>query len=206
MKGIELRASQRILRNEFSGVGKYNIPLIRKNVIDLTSVELIAISDTRPHDMKNKHKGVHHFTDDRHFDGEYNNPGRSLEKLSQYRFLCTPQYSCYAEMPIWRQIESTAKNRWVGAFWQSKGLKVISSLCWSLATSYEFCFDGIEYGSIVAVGTIGCRNGKSAFLRGYDAMLERINPQAVICFGKPFREMRGVLISVDYIESRREVR
>ena len=206
MKSKELRTAQRFLRNEFACVGRYNMPLVRKDKIDLTTVELIAISDTRPNDTKNRHKGVHQFTDDRQFEGEYNAPERSLEKLSQYRFLCTPQFSCYAEMPVWRQIESTAKNRWVGAFWQSKGLKVVVSLCWSLAPSFDFCFDGIEAGCIVAVGTIGCRHERSAFLRGYDAMLERINPEAVICFGKPFEEMRGVLIPVDYIESRKGVR
>ena len=206
MKSKELRTAQRFLRNEFACVGRYNMPLVRKDEIDLTTVELIAISDTRSNDTKNRHKGVHQFTDDRQFEGEYNAPERSLEKLSQYRFLCTPQFSCYAEMPVWRQIESTAKNRWVGAFWQSKGLKVVVSLCWSLAPSFDFCFDGIEAGSIVAVGTIGCRHERSAFLRGYDAMLERINPEAVICFGKPFEEMRGVLVPVDYIESRKGVR
>ena len=206
MTSKDLRTSQRFLRNEFACVGRFNIPLIRKDDIDLSSVELIAISDTRPNDKKNKHKGVHHFTDDRQFEGEYNAPERSLEKLSQYRFLCTPQFSCYAEMPTWRQIESTAKNHWVGAFWQSKGLKVVTSLCWSLAPSFDYCFDGIEHGSIVAVGTIGCRQGKAPYMRGYDAMLERVNPQAVICFGEPFTEMRGNVIPIDYINSRKEVR
>ena len=201
-----LRTAPRFLRNEFACVGRYNFPLIHKDDIDLTSVELISISDTRPNDVKNRHKGVHHFTDDRQFEGEYKAPERSLDKLSQYSFLCTPQHSCYAEMPLWLQIESTGKNRWVGAFWQSKGLKVVTSLCWSLTPSYDFCFDGIEAGSVVAVGTIGCRHAKSAFLRGYDVMLERIRPEAVICFGKPIEGMRGSIIVVDYMNSRKGVR
>lgn len=206
MTSKELRNSQRFLRNEFTCVGRYNIPMIHKQAIDLNEVELIAISDTRPNDVKNRHKGVHHFTDDRQFESEYNAPERTLPKLSQYRFLCTPQFSCYAEMPTWRQIESTAKNHWVGAFWQSQGLYVATSLCWGLATSFDFCFDGIERGSIVAVGTLGCRKSKGSFMFGYDAMLERVAPEAVICFGKPFSEMRGNIISIDYIESRKEVR
>ena len=206
MTSKDLRTAQRFLRNEFACRGRFNIPFIRKDDIDLTSVELIAISDTRPNDLKNRHKGVHHFTDDRQFENEYKAPERSLKKLAQYRFLCTPQFSCYAEMPTWRQIESTAKNHWVGAYWQSKGLKVIVSLCWSLSPSFDYCFDGIETGSIVAVGTLGCRHEKGAFMRGYDAMLERIAPEAIICFGKPFAEMRGIVIPVDYLESRKGVR
>ena len=112
----------------------------------------------------------------------------------------------YADMDLWRQMESTAKNRWVGAYWQSKGLTVFSSICWGTARSFEFCFDGVEKGSIVAVGMIGSKREKTAFMRGYNAMLERIEPMAIIVFGTPFSEMQGNIISVDYLESRKVVR
>ncbi len=35
-----------------------------------------------------------------------------------------------------------------------------------------------------------------------DKMLKRINQSAVICFGKPFAEMQGNIISVDCNSSR----
>ena len=38
-------------------------------------------------------------------------------------------------------------------------------------------------------------------LVGYDEMLRRIRPETVICYGKPFDEMRGKIISVDYAET-----
>ena len=37
-------------------------------------------------------------------------------------------------------------------------------------------------------------------------MLERVEPSAVICFGDPFEEMEGNIISVDYLKSRKVVR
>ena len=43
-------------------------------------------------------------------------------------------------------------------------------------------------------------------MHGYDAMLERIGPEAVICFGKPFAEMSGNVLAVDYMASRKTVR
>jgi hypothetical protein len=43
-------------------------------------------------------------------------------------------------------------------------------------------------------------------MRGYEAMLNRLSPEAVICFGSPFSEMEGNVISVSYQESRRVVR
>ena len=109
-------------------------------------------------------------------------------------------------MPLWRQLESVAKNRWCGAYWQSHGLVVYPTISRGLAPTYEFCFDGVEQHAVVAIGMIGCKRSRSAFMRGYNAMLERLNPSAVICFGTPFAEMRGNVIPVDYLSSRKVVR
>lgn len=114
--------------------------------------------------------------------------------------------NAYSDMDLWRQLESVAKNRWVGAYWQSKGRLVIPTVSWSDARSYEFCFDGVEYGSAVAVGMIGCKRSKLHFLRGYCAMIEKINPSQILCFGTPFPEMQGDLVVVDYRDSRKVVR
>ena len=136
----------------------------------------------------------------------YTHPERSLSKFSKYKFLLTPDYSLYSEMDPWRQIESVGKSRWVGAYWQSKGLTVIATISWAQPSSYRFCFDAIEKNSVVAVGMIGCKRQRGAFMRGYNAMLEAIEPSAVICFGTPFPEMRGIIIPVDYRSSRKVVR
>ena len=47
---------------------------------------------------------------------------------------------------------------------------------------------------------------KLGFLRGYNAMLEKVNPEAIIVFGTPFPEMKGNIITVDYRQSRKVVR
>lgn len=109
-------------------------------------------------------------------------------------------------MDLWRQIESVAKNRWVGAYWQNKELIVIPTISWSTPRSYEFCFDGVEQNAIVAISTLGCRNSKLQFLRGYKTMLKKLSPETIICFGTPFTEMHGNIISVDYRKSRKVVR
>ena len=46
----------------------------------------------------------------------------------------------------------------------------------------------------------------SGFLLGYKEMLRRIEPEYIICFGKPFDEMEGNLIVIDYNDSRKVVR
>lgn len=170
-------------------------------------IELVACSDTRTKDNEtNKKKGVHFFVDDYRFSGIYNNPERTLNRYSQYRFLLTPDFSTYADMDLWRQLESVAKNRWVGAYWQNKGLTVIPTVSWSDARSFEFCFDGIERNGIVAVGMIGCKHSRLGFMRGYNEMLEHLQPKKIIVFGTPFPEMEGSIISIDYQSSRKVVR
>ena len=156
--------------------------------------------------IENKKKGVHFFIDDYRFSGIYNNPEHSFERLSQYSFLLTPDFSTYADMNLWRQLESVAKNRWVGAYWQSKGLCVIPTISWSDARSFEFCFDGVQQGSTVAVGMIGCKHSRRAFMNGYNEMIERLLPEKIIVFGTPFPDMKGNIITVDYQSSRKVVR
>lgn len=203
----EKRLDPLFLRNQFEVQGKYGIPIVKKQDISLENVSLISCSDTRAKaSEQSKKSGVHFFVDDYRFESIYKHPEKSLGKYSQYSFLLTPDYSTYSEMNIWRQIESIAHSRWVGAYWQSKGLQVIPTISWSTPSSYEFCFDGIEKNSIVAIGMIGCKRNRTAFMQGYNEMLTRINPKSIICFGNPFNEMKGNIIPVDYISSRKVVR
>lgn len=207
MRSKLMRENSLFMRNNFEPSGKYGFPLIKKQELNIENPTLISFADTRANDNEiNKKNGVHFFVDDYRFNGIYDNPERSLEKLSQYAFLLSPDFSTYADMDLWRQIESVGKNRWVGAYWQSKGIIVIPTVSWSTPRSYEFCFDGVEQNAIVAVGMIGCKRNKKDFMRGYNAMLEKLNPSKIICLGTPFEEMKGNIISIDYRASKKVVR
>lgn len=202
-----MRDDPLFMRNSYKTQGKLDIPIVKKQEIDLTDISLISCSDAKANDKDiNKKNGVHFFVDDYRFKGIYENPNRTLEKYSQYRFLLSPDFSTYSDMQIWRQIESISKSRWCGAYWQEKGLIVIPTITWSTPRSYEFCFDGVEKGSIVAIGMIGCKSNKIEFLRGYNEMLNRLEPNSIICLGKPFKEMKGNIIPIDYLATRKVVR
>ena len=206
MTSKEMRNNPLFMRNGFVPDGKWGLPLIKKQELDTSDTKLIACSDTKENDREhNKRYGVHFFVDDYRFAAIYDNPDRTLKKYAQYKFLLSPDFSTYTDMDLWRQIESVAKNRWVGAYWQSKGLIVVPTISWGLSQSYEFCFDGVEKHSIVAVGMIGCKRTKIQFMRGYNTMLEKIQPSKIICFGTPFKEMDGNIVNVDYMESRKVV-
>ena len=79
------RTSNKFLRNEYESSGRWGIPIIRKQQLDLSKIDLISYSDISCIDTINLHKGVHFFIDDYRFESIYNYPERSLEKLRKYK-------------------------------------------------------------------------------------------------------------------------
>ena len=104
-------------------------------------------------------------------------------------------------MPLSVQIHNTFRSRWCGAYLQSKGFTVIPTVYWGQPQSYMYCFDGIEKGSVVALSTLGVKKEKDFFLQGYNEMLRRIEPSAIICYCEPFPEMKGNIIRIDYAQT-----
>lgn len=193
----KLAKKLKLVRNEFKGVGKYGIPLIKRQNIDLDKIELLAFTKTKHNDEENQNKTIHFFTYDWNFQSVYEKPEESLEKLDQYYALLTPEFSTYKDMPLARQIDSVFKNRWCGAFWQKQGMIVIPTISWGSIPCLEFCFDGIEKGSVVAVSTYTREDNRDDFMLGYNKMLEIIEPSAIICYGTPFPEMKGKIKAID---------
>ena len=193
----KLEKKLKLVRNEFTTAGKYEMPLIKKQEIDLDEIDLWNYTKTKMQDEDNKHKTIHFFTYDWLFDNVYEKPEVALEKLDQYYALLTPEFSTYKDMPLARQIDSVFKNRWCGAFWQKQGMTVIPTISWGSIPCMEFCFDGVEKGSVVAVSTYTREDNKEGFMLGYNKMLEIIEPSAIICYGTPFPEMKGNIKAID---------
>lgn len=207
MTSLQMRENALFTRNSYATAGKWEYPIVHKQALAVDEIRLIACSDTRANDREeNKTCGVHFFVDDWRFKGIYKDPSKSLARYSQYAFLLTPDFSLYADMPLWKQIENVGKSRWVGAHWQENGLTVVPTIAWSTPRSFDFCFDAVEKQGTVAIGMIGCKGNKLGFMRGYNEMLSRLEPETIIVFGTPFAEMDGNIIAVDYMSSRRVVR
>lgn len=189
------KRKQDLVRNEFlyngKSAGKYDFPIIRKQDIDVEKIKLMSFSDAKPDDSKNRDKTLHFFTYDWKFENVYEKAADELEKLKQYYCLLSPDFSIFTNMPLALQIESVFKNRWCGAFWQSRGLNVIPTVSWGDEKSFDFCFDGIEEGAVVFVCAYYRENDDSSFMTGYNEMIKRIKPSLVLCYDEPFGAMKG---------------
>ena len=204
------RTSQTLLRNQFPGKGKLKIPIIPKfqeKPGDFDDLLLIGFDKTHLEDQNHLDRMVHFFLYDYRFERVWKNSDNDIEKLSRYRAVLSPDFSMYLEMAPVMQLYNVFRNRWCGAYWASKGLRVIPTVNWGDESSFDFCFEGIEKGSVVAVSTYMASehdnrcDQKEWFLAGYNEMLRRIEPEKIICYNTPFPEMQGNIIDVDYERS-----
>ena len=168
---------------------------------------MIGFDKTHLEDQNHLDRMVHFFLYDYRFERVWKNPDNDIEKLSRYRAVLSPDFSMYLEMAPVMQLYNVFRNRWCGAYWASKGLRVIPTVNWGDESSFDFCFEGIEKGSVVAVSTYMASehdnrcDQKEWFLAGYNEMLRRIEPEKIICYNTPFPEMQGNIIDVDYERS-----
>ena len=197
----KFKNKQKLVRNEFEKCGYFGMPMVKKQHIDLRKIQPLSFTNAKLNDGKNAHKTICFYTYDWKFDSVYDNPEKAFEKLEQYEYLITPEFSTYKNMPLVLQAYSVFKNRWCGAFWQSMGKKVIPTITWGTPDSHDFCFTGVEQGAVVAVSTYKREHNKQGFMQGYNKMLEIIKPSAVVCYGDPFPEMQGNVVAIDPFDS-----
>lgn len=136
----------------------------------------------------------HFFLDDYRFETAWNRPEWATRRVQLLGSTLTPDFSLWPEMPLVMQEWQVYRGRWLGALWQRAGYTVIPSISWAARKSWGFAFLGISSGSVVAVSTVGIvrrREYHPAFLAGYDAMMEAINPAAVVCYGRIISGMTG---------------
>ncbi len=205
-ENYKYRTNDLFLRNQFNGSGEFDIPIIPKcSFADEELNDLLLIGfDKIKSDEKNFERIVHFFLYDYKFENIWNKPNIYVNKLRKYKAVLSPDFSMYLEMNKTIQLYNTFRNRWCGAFLASKGIKVIPTVNWGDESTFDFCFEGIPKGSIVAVSTYMVHehanhaDQKSFFMKGYNEMIKRIEPSKIICYSEPFPEMKGNIIYVDY--------
>lgn len=186
----------------FDGVGQYGIPELKpEKYIPCEYVRFIEAQKCQ----NCEGLGVHFFIDDYHFDRVWNMLGRYSKMLSKFDAVLTPQWSLYTDWPKAVNIWNHYRGHYVGAYLQEMGVRVYPSIVWAEKDSYDWCFDGVPVKSCVAVGSIGMMKdteAKKLFVYGYDAMLERLQPETIMFWGVLPKECRGNIIKMDRNQGR----
>ena len=162
--------------------GKYNFPTIHKT----NAVPNSVIAFDKCIKCKNNNQWVHFFIHDNKFQRLLNNPQKYLNKLSKYDGVFSPDCSIFWNYPLWKQIESIGNSRTIGSWLQRNGINVIPTIRWGKEETWEFCFDAIEGGGTVAVGTHGAMKNtesRKVFQEGLQEMTARIKPSRIVVYG-----------------------
>lgn len=189
--------------------GALEIPTIRRNAEIIIPSELIPFSArfrSREHN-----EFVMFYEHDRRFYDVLAATDKHVDELRQFPGVISPDCSLYRDMPLCLQIANTYMNRAVGHYLQEKGLYVIPNIRWGDERSYttcelseKFAFLGVEKQSLVSIGTYGCIQGKENkyhFRAGLEAMIEELEPEAVLVYGPmPQRVFGGLDQRTSFIQ------
>lgn len=146
-----------------------------------------------------KNKAIHFFLDDYQFIRVWNTPKKYIPILKQFKYVLSPDFSMYLDMPKALWIYNHYRRHWMGAYMELHGIDVIPTISWSDESSFDWCFDGDPVNSIVAISSVGCmkrKDSKDAFLKGYEAMKEHLTPKKILCYGKPPEEIKNEVIVI----------
>lgn len=160
----------------------WQMPIIKKD--NFIPSKLIGFNYAKT--SKEKDVGIHFYLDDYQFERLWNNPEEYIDILRQYECILSPDFSLYMDMPMPMKIWNIYRSRLIGQYYQSQGIKVIPTLSWAEAETFEFCFEGIPKGSIVSISTIGVKNNKEAlkiWRAGVDELIKRIEPSTILIYG-----------------------
>lgn len=148
---------------------------------------------------------AHFFIDDYQFERIWNNPPVYIGMLIDRGCECalSPDFSLYMDMPMAMKVWNVYRSRLIGQMMQDAGLQVIPTLQWAEPETFKFCFDGILKGGTVATSNVGIMRDQEAlevFRQGMDEAIKRIQPDTILCYGKPMDDYDFQGVEVRYIE------
>lgn len=197
-------------RMQFDADNWYGIPTM--NPTQTIGDKLLRFCDFN--DVDNPSEYIAHFYyDDFKFIQAWKDPDKYIDRLREFKAVVSPDFSLYTDFPRALQILSCYRRQWCGAYWQMQGLDVIPDVVWGDEESFKFCFEGIPTESVVAVSSVGVANDKSwnnkkgdMFKAGFDEMIKRLNPTAIIYYGDMIDGLEGNIIRVpSFYEERRKM-
>lgn len=175
----------------------YNLDLVDYGNMtnDFWQMPIIRNDGFIPHDLTGfnyaksstkKDTTIHFYVDDYQFERLWNAPEKYVDILAQYEAILSPDFSLYMDMPMPMKIWNIYRSRQIGAYYQSRGIKVIPTISWAEHETFEFAFQGIPKKSIVSISTIGVKENKDAlqiWRDGVAEMIKQIEPRTIVIYG-----------------------
>ena len=176
---------------KYDGIGEMDMPVIQP-VYELPTIKnWLEFEIAKNKRKKPSQTGVHFFEYDFKFESVWNFPDRYIDVLKQYDCVISPDFSMYIDFPKPIRIYNKYRMHWLSAYWQENGITVIPVIRPGDFEDWSWGFDGYPMHSIVAVSNIGCNQKKDAkafWLKGYNEMLERLEPSKILFYSNSYPE------------------
>lgn len=143
--------------------------------------------------------GVHFYVHDYQFERLWTSPDMYLDRLRKYRYVASPEFSIYTDMPKALQVYNHYRKHWVGRYLQENGVNILPTITCGLPQTYKFCFDGEPTDSIVLVSTLGLsKKGDEDYLDYFDMEIDeirkRLHPSQILAQGIIPEKYKGEFI------------
>lgn len=174
-----------VFKRKYESDNDYGIPLM----LDTPFIpkELVPYgTEVRRKYAQVRGKCVHFFIDDHKFEPLWSKPNKTLPPIQFLGQAISPDFSIDSDYPLAVNLWNVYRSRWLSRYWQEHSIDVIPNVTWTDEESFEYCFLGIPKYSMVAVGTVGVNSKvkKEVFRKGFERMLEEIEPSALIVYGE----------------------
>lgn len=163
--------------------GEDEIPCIRTS--DQLPEKVISFSKATS--SKENDSWIHFFEYDQKFEKLWTNPRKYLPIIKRFKGVISPDYSLYYDMPLAMQKWNTYRGKALGHWFIENGIEVIPNVRWGDERTFELSTLGVEKNKTIAVGTHGCIKtveGKRMFIRGFDYVMQVLEPKNIIIYGR----------------------
>ncbi len=165
--------------------------------------DFLCVPYTERQKYDGSNQAIHFFLHDFKFrDAVWCNLEYTTYTISQYDYLFTPDLSLWKDYPTdYYNMQNIFRTRFVGAYWQICGFKVIPTASWGSLNSFEYCFDGLPMNSVVAVCGMGNRkniNSYNQWCYGLRRLEEEKSPTLIMVYGEEI-QVTGLHTPIKFI-------
>lgn len=139
---------------------------------------------------------IHGFVEDARLKRLLSNPGRYVSRFADHLGVITPDFSIMLGMPVHDRMRSVQLSRFIGAYWNQHGLRVIPNIRWASVEDLDFVLDGLPTQSTIALSTQSLHSDwllHKNFEEGLVEMLKTLCPSHVILYGQPTQNFYSII-------------
>jgi len=162
---------------------KYDIPFIET----ATDMPTSLLPFSHRNDATDFSHWIHFYEPDYKFIQLLSDPHKYIDRLKRFGGIVSPDFSICPDYPWPLQIKNKYWNHALAYWLSTKGIPVIPNVRWGDKYSFDFCFNGIEKNSVVAVGTHGqmkAAANRELFENGLPVMVSTLSPHTIVVYGK----------------------